>query len=113
MAIQGFESYLRSFPKYSNAPDAQLMIGESYRLAGKNAEAVAAYDRVVANYPGSAAVAQAYYKRGLALENLKDIARARESHETVIKQFPDSAEANLARQRLAGLSKPAAGTGKD
>jgi tol-pal system protein YbgF len=113
MAIQGFESYLRSFPKYSNAPDAQLLIGESYRLAGKNAEAVAAYDRVIANYPGSSSIAQAYYKRGMSLENLKDFARAIESHQTVVKQFPDSAEANLARQRLTALSKTAQGAGKD
>jgi tol-pal system protein YbgF len=108
IAISGFESYLRSFPKYSNAPEAQLLIGESYRLAGKNTEAIAAYDRVIANYAGSSYVGQAYYKRGAAFENLKQLDRATESYETVLKQFPDSQEALLAKQRVTALSKTAA-----
>ena len=44
----------------------------------------------------------AYYKRGLALERLGEAARARESYEAVIKQFPDSQQAVLAKQRLDG-----------
>ena len=45
----------------------------------------------------------AYYKRGRALERLGETARARESYETLIKQFPDTSETSLAKQRLDGL----------
>jgi len=69
-------------------------------------EAVVSYERVIANYPGSASVPTAYYKRGLALERLGEAARAKESYEAVIKQFPDAQQATLAKQALERLNRP-------
>jgi tol-pal system protein YbgF len=103
LAIQGFDMYLRSFPKSTRAHEAQLYIAEALAWEKKDMEAVAAYDRVIGNYPGSGSVPTAYYKRGLALARLGEPARARESYETLIKQFPDAPEASLAKQRLDGL----------
>jgi tol-pal system protein YbgF len=103
LAIQGFDMYLRSFPKSTRAHEAQLYIAEALAWEKKDMEAVAAYDRVIGNYPGSGSVPTAYYKRGLALARLGETARARESYETLIKQFPDAPEASLAKQRLDGL----------
>jgi TolA-binding protein len=85
-----------------------LYIGESLFLDKKNAEAVAAYERVIANYPSSPSVPQAYYKRGLALQGIGQNDKARESFETVIKQFPDSPQATLAKQRIEPANRPAA-----
>jgi len=106
LAVQGFQAYLSSFPKHPQAHEAQLYIGESLSWDKKDMEAVAAYDRVVASYPGSTSVPQAYYKRGLAFERLNETARAKESYETVIKQFPDSQAATLAKQRLEPMNRP-------
>ena len=106
LAVTGFQSYLSYFPKSAQAHEAQLLIGEALLQDKKETEAIAAYDRVIANYPGSASVPTAYYKRGLALERL-DVNKARESFETVIKQFPDSQHALLAKQRLETLKQPA------
>jgi TolA-binding protein len=61
---------------------------------------------VIANYPGSGSVPQAYYKRGLALERLGDLGRAKESYDAVIKQFPDAQQATLARQALERIGRP-------
>jgi tol-pal system protein YbgF len=107
LAVQGFQSYLNYFPKSPQAHEAQLYIGESFFQDKKDAEAVAAYDRVIGNYPGSTSVPQAYYKRGEALRRLGDTDRARESFEAAIKQFPDSQAAILAQQRLETLNRPA------
>jgi len=107
LAIEGFKMFLNSFPKSAQAPEAQLLIGESLFLDKKNAEAVAAYDLVIANYPKSPAVPQAYYKRGLVLAGLGQTDRARESLEIVVKDFPDSQAAVLAKQRLETLNRPA------
>ena len=107
LAIQGFESYLRAFPKNSRAHEAQLYIGESYAWEKKDMDAITAYDRVITNYPGSTSVPTAYYKRGLAFERLGEPARARESYEAVIKQFPDSHQATLAKTRLEPTNRPA------
>jgi tol-pal system protein YbgF len=107
LAIQGFESYLKYFPKGQQAHEAQLYVGEALYLDKKDADAVVAYERVIANYPGSASVPTAYYKRGLALERLGEAARAKESYDAVIKQFPETNAASMARQRLETVSKPA------
>jgi TolA-binding protein len=45
-------------------------------------------------------VPDAYYKKGLALMNLKNAAAAREAWEFVVKNYPNSDAANQARQRL-------------
>jgi len=107
IAVLGFETYLKNFPKSAEAHQAQLYIGESLFLDKKDTDAVTAYDRVIANYPRSASVPQAYYKRGQALERLGERDRARESYETVMKEFPNSDQANLAKQRLDNLNRPA------
>ncbi len=103
LAIQGFDMYLRSFPKSTRAHEAQLYIAEALAWEKKDMEAVVAYDRVISTYPGSGSVPMAYYKRGRALESLAENARARESYETLIKQFPDAPETSLAKQRLDRL----------
>lgn len=107
LAVQGFQAYLDSFPKSPQAHEAQLYAAESLALDKKDMEAVAAYNRVIANYPDSPSVPQAYYKRGMSFERLGEAARARESYEAVIKQFPESGQATLAKQRLDSLSRPA------
>ena len=103
LAIQGFDMYLRSFPKSTRAHEAQLYIAEALAWEKKDMEAVGAYDRVISAYPGSGSIPMAYYKRGRALERLGETARAREWYETLIKQSPDASETNLAKQRLDAL----------
>jgi TolA-binding protein len=61
LAIAGFDTYIKTFPKSELADDAQFYIGESYSLDGKFAEAVEAYDKVIANYPNSDLVPDALY----------------------------------------------------
>ena len=104
LAIEGFQAYIRSFPKSDMADDAQLQIGHSYLAQGKNDKAVEEYDKVIRTYPGGNAVPDAYYKKGIALADLKQIDLARAAFETVAKSFPDSTAATLARQRLAALA---------
>jgi tol-pal system protein YbgF len=105
LAIAGFESYLRSFPKTDQSDDAQFFIGEAYSYNEKLREAVDAYDRVIANYPTGDKAPDAYYKRGLALSLLGDNAQARESFDTVVKKFPNSGAAKLAAQVLQGMNR--------
>jgi tol-pal system protein YbgF len=106
LAIEGFEAYIKTFPRTEQADDAQLYIGESYMLDGKFEQAVTAYDKVVTNYPTGDAAALAYYKRGLALVRLGDAERARTSWQTVIEKFPDSDASRLAKQSLDRLARP-------
>ncbi|MEO8260082.1 MAG: tol-pal system protein YbgF [Acidobacteriota bacterium] len=104
LAIEGFQAYIRSFPKSDMADDAQLQIGHSYLAQGKNDKAVEEYDKVIRTYPGGNAVPDAYYKKGIALADLKQLEQAREAFETAARNFPDSTAAMLAKQRLTALA---------
>jgi tol-pal system protein YbgF len=106
LAIAGFETFLRSFPRSEQADKAQRYIGESYLLDGKFQQAVEAYDRVIATYPNGAEVPLAYYKKGLALVRLGQQDRAREAWQAVVARYPDSDAAILARQGLDRIAKP-------
>ena len=105
LAIQGFETYIKTFPKSAQAGDAQHYIGETYYVQGKYREAVTAYDRVIADFPGTKMLPDTYYKRGQALYALGQADRARESWEFVLKTYPNSDAGRLARQRLDQLQR--------
>jgi tol-pal system protein YbgF len=100
LAIQGFDTYLKTFPRSDKSDDAQFFIGEAYQLDGKMREAIAAYDRVIADYPQGDRTPAAYYKRGVVYSSLNQPDKARESFEAVVKLFPNTESAGLARQRL-------------
>ena len=100
LAIQGFETYMRAFPRSEQADDAQFYIGEAYQLDGKMREALAAYERVAADYPQSNRAADSYYKRGVIYNTLNQPDKAREMFETTIQLFPNSESSRLARQLL-------------
>jgi tol-pal system protein YbgF len=100
LAIQGFETYMRAFPRSEQSDDAQFYIGEAYQLDGKMREALTAYEKVAADYPQSNRAADSYYKRGVIYNTLNQPDRAREMFETTIKQFPNSESSRLAKQLL-------------
>ena len=62
LAIEGFSSYVRSFPKSESADNAQYYIGDSYFQRGRWPEAVDAFDRVITTYPKGDVANQAYYQ---------------------------------------------------
>lgn len=105
LAIDGFEAYIRNFPKSDLADDAQVYIGRAYSFDGKHEKAVEAFDKAIRMYPGSNSVPDAYFLKGAELRTLKQPERAREAWEFVVKNFPDSTAALLAKQAL-GSTKP-------
>lgn len=105
LAVEGFGSYIRMFPRTDRTDDAQLNIGNALYGAGKNREAVAAYQRVISDYPAADSVPVAYYKLGLTYEALKQVELAKKSYETVIQKYPTAYEAILAKQRLDNLNR--------
>jgi tol-pal system protein YbgF len=105
LAINGFETYLKTFPKTDKADDAQFYIGEAYSLDGKFKDAITAYDKVINDYPSGDRVPDALYKRGLAYSRLGQNDRARESFELVMKNFPNSEGSRLAKQVLDRLAR--------
>lgn len=100
LAIDGFQTFLKFFPRHMSADDAQLNIGNSLYNSGKFREAVTEYQRVISDYPGTDSVPAAHYKLGQTYMALKQNDLAREQFETLMKAFPRSNEATLAKQAL-------------
>jgi tol-pal system protein YbgF len=107
LAIQGFETYLKTYPKSELADDAQYYIGESYAGDSKFKEAVAAYERVIREYPNSNQLPEAWYKVGISYERLGQTDRAREAYEFTVKNFPESDAARIAKQNIERLNRRA------
>ena len=105
LAIEGFNGYVRSFPRSESADNAQYYIGQSYFQRGKLAEAVESFNRVIATYPKSDVLGQAYFQRGMTYERLNQPDRARESYDYVLKTMGDSDAGRLAKQRLDALNR--------
>lgn len=103
LAISGFQTFLKFFPRHMLADDAQLNIGDSLYNAGKSREAVPEYQRVISDYPKTNSVPAAYYKLGLTYMALKQQDLARKSFETILQTYPTAAEATLAKQALERL----------
>ncbi len=105
LAIEGFNGYVRSFPRSESSDNAQYYVGESYFQRGKLAEALEAFNRVISTYPKSDVLGQAYYKRGLCYERLNQPDRARESYDYLVKTLADDPAGRLAKQRLDALNR--------
>jgi TolA-binding protein len=105
IAILGFSDYIRSFPKADLADDAQVNICMAYLQDGKNDKAVEACDLAIRNYPNGDKIPDAYYRKGLALRNLKDLKGARDAWEHVVQAYPDSDAGRLAKQGLEQVKR--------
>lgn len=106
-AIQGFEDFLKAFPTSPRADDAQQYIGEAEFIQSRFEQAIAAFSKVIQNYPKENQVPWAYYKRGLAQSRLGQTAAARASFESAVKLFPDTEPGVLSLSRLQGLDSAA------
>jgi len=107
-AVTGFDALLRTFPTSEAAAEAQFMLGETYTQQKQYADAVNAYTAAIQKYPRSTWVPEAYYKRGKAQESLGTPEAARASYELLLKTYPDTQSAGLAKQALDRIGRQAA-----
>ena len=105
LAIQGFEAYIKTFPRSELADDAQFYIGQTYYADGAFKESVAAFEQVLLAYPDGNVVPDASYKRALALDRLGETEQAQQAFELVVQNYPESTMATLARQALDRLNR--------
>lgn len=106
LAVMGFEAYIKSFPKSDMADEAQVYICSSYLNGGDYQKAVDACDIAIRTYPGGNALPEAYYRKGVALQSLQQLAQAGAAFEHLVKTYPDTVAATLAQQRLEALKRP-------
>ena len=100
LALQQFQDYLRYYPETELAGNAQFYVGEVLYRQGKLRKAIEAYDLVLERYPNGNKTAGAHLKKGFALLELKRRTSGVRELRELIRRFPRSEEAKLARQRL-------------
>ncbi|HEY8104773.1 MAG TPA: tetratricopeptide repeat protein [Gemmatimonadales bacterium] len=103
-ARTGLRQLLQNYPTSERAPDAIYFLGQSF--AAENPDSAAAYyKQVVDRYPQSPRASAALYNLGLLAERRKDVAGAKDAYQRVVRQYPRSGEAALARDRLKALGR--------
>jgi len=88
------------FPKSEYSDNAQFWIGECYYFEKKYERAIVEYDKIVKNFPDGEKVPYALLKQGLSFLNLGDKQSARLLLQQVIKDYPNTSQARIARSRL-------------
>ena len=100
-ARQGFEELLRLYPGFEQASLALLYIGQTYTEERRTTDSV--YSLVVTRYPRSADAATALYKYGLSQLSQGRTTAGRAALNRILREFPTSTEAELARERLRSI----------
>jgi tol-pal system protein YbgF len=103
LALAELQDFVRLNPTDDLADDAQYLIGEAYFNQQKYPDAVAAYDRLLAEHANGDKAAAAYLKKGLALLEMNRTADAVIQLQHVVSAYPKSEEARIARERLQAL----------
>ncbi|HDQ44422.1 MAG TPA: tol-pal system protein YbgF [bacterium] len=100
LALEGFREYLRRYPVSEYADNAQYWIGEIFYARRDYTRALEEFSKVPAHYPEGRKVPSALLKAGYSLSELNRHSEAVSVFREIIRRFPQSEEAGLARARL-------------
>jgi tol-pal system protein YbgF len=105
MALRGFRDYVQHFPASDLADNAQYGVGECFFAQSMFDSAATEYGGVQTSYPGGDKVPAALYKLALSQEKLQQAGEARKTLADLVKRYPLSGEAQLARDKLGASRK--------
>jgi tol-pal system protein YbgF len=100
LAISEFRQYVETYPTSEMADNAQFWIGESLYAKKQINEAITEYDKVVQLFSKGDKVPAARFKKGMALIEIGQPDAGRAELVALIRLYPRSNEAQLARQQL-------------
>lgn len=98
-------NFLREYPSSRRSDDATFMIADSYYREGLYEEAVIEYQEFIYKYSGDQRVPLAYLRQGLSFIELDKIEQARLFLKTLIDEYPDSKESDVARKLISELGQ--------
>lgn len=104
LALNGYRQYLQLFPETDLADNAQYGAGECFFAQAMFDSALVEYARVGVRWGTGDRAPASLYKLGLCEERLGRSAESRKTFEDLVKRFPQSGEAQLARDRI-GLKR--------
>lgn len=98
-----FQNFLAAYADSEYSDNAQFWIGECYFFEQKYESAILEYEKVTKNYPKSNKVPYALLKQGLAFLKLGDKTSAKLLLQEVIKTYPNTSQARIARSNLQDI----------
>jgi tol-pal system protein YbgF len=102
-AREAFQGFLAVHPTGEYADNAQFWIGECYFFEKKYDKAILEYEKVTKKFPSSNKVPYALLKQGISFQNLGDKASAKLLLQQVIRDYPNTSQARIARSKLQGI----------
>ena len=101
-ARMGYQQLIKTYPQSPLVPDALFYIGESFGGAAPDS-AIAYYAQVPAKFKSSPRASTALFRMGGIEEGRRNTAAARGYYDRLIRDYPTSDDADLARDRLKNL----------
>jgi tol-pal system protein YbgF len=95
-----FRNFLSLHPRSEYSDNAQFWIGECYFFEKNYEKAILEYEKVTKNFPKGKKVPYALLKQGLSFLNLKDKTSAKLLLQQVIRDYPNTNQARIARSKL-------------
>jgi tol-pal system protein YbgF len=105
LALQGYREFLKRYPDTELADNAQYGVGECFFAQAAFDSAAVEYARVGEQWPKGDRAPAALYKLALSQERLGRAADSRKTFEDLVRRFPSSSEAGLARDRLGASQR--------
>ncbi len=99
-AREAFQDFLTSYPTGEYSDNAQFWIGECHFFEKNYEKAILEYEKVTKKFPSSNKVPYALLKQGICFQNLGDKTSARLLLQQVIKDYPNTSQARIARSKL-------------
>jgi tol-pal system protein YbgF len=99
-AVQGFQTFLKLYPRHELAPNAQYWLGEAYYRMGDYPNAIAAQQKLLVTYPDHLKVPDAMLILANSHSAQGETQLARRTLEDIATKHPLSEAAEKARQRL-------------
>jgi len=95
-----FSTFLERYPKHQLAANAHYWTGESYYGEKNFEQAILEYQEVIKNFPESDKVPAALLKQGMSFKELGDAKSAQYVWKKLLDEFPKSAEAKAAKEKM-------------
>ena len=99
-----FRTFIQRFPQDPRAPQAYLMLGQSFSQESKFPNAAAEFQKVLDNYASSPEVPEAMWQLALTFTQLKFCSDARALLGDLIKRYPKSKRVGDARGELKQIA---------
>jgi len=102
-AREAFQKFLQQHPKTPYSGSAQFWIAETWYVDDKYEKAIVEYEKVIKGFPASEKVPHALLKQGMAFQKLGDDGSAKIVYQQIVKKYPQTQQAKVARVRLSEL----------